>query len=118
MMTQRHVAEHPILIDCSNSKVFEIHSPERTSLVRHLSNKRSRIRQLSMNPNTAWLFGCATRNRLYRFPCHLFSTCDNVWTVNETEEVCLSAVGPLCKMTITICKLLDRCSECRQLRHV
>ena len=41
------------------------------------------------------------------FPCHLFSMRDNVWTVNEIEEVCLSAVGPLCKMTITICKLLD-----------
>src|SRR4029434_3164417 len=53
MMTQRHVAVHPILIDCSKSKVFQIPSPERTCLVRHLSNKRSRIRQLSMNPNTA-----------------------------------------------------------------
>src|SRR4029434_10001314 len=52
MMTQRHVAVHPILIDCSKSTVFEIPSPERTSLVRHLSNKRSRIRQLSKNPNT------------------------------------------------------------------
>src|SRR4029434_4699476 len=28
--------------------------------------------------------------------------------LNETGEVCLSAVGPICKMTITICKLLDR----------
>src|SRR4029434_1260659 len=27
-----------------------------------------------------WRCGCATRNRLYCFPCLLFSTCDNVWT--------------------------------------
>ena len=31
-MTQRHVAVHAILIDCSKSKVFEIPSPERTGL--------------------------------------------------------------------------------------
>ncbi|XP_063816563.1 solute carrier family 35 member C2 isoform X1 [Pseudophryne corroboree] len=27
-----------------------------------------------------WLCGCATRNRLYCFPCLLFTTVDNVWT--------------------------------------
>ncbi|XP_032822781.2 uncharacterized protein LOC116949509 [Petromyzon marinus] len=27
-----------------------------------------------------WLCGCATKNRLYCFPCLLFSTADNVWT--------------------------------------
>ncbi|XP_017295795.1 zinc finger MYM-type protein 1 [Kryptolebias marmoratus] len=27
-----------------------------------------------------WLCGCANRNRLYCFPCLLFSTCDSVWT--------------------------------------
>src|SRR4029434_2101465 len=39
-----HVAVHAILIDCSKSTVFEIPSPERTCLVRHRSNKRSRIK--------------------------------------------------------------------------
>jgi len=39
-----HVAVHAILIDCLKSTVFEIPSPERTCLVRHLSNKRSRIK--------------------------------------------------------------------------
>lgn len=27
-----------------------------------------------------WLCGCATKNRLYCFPCLVFSTADNVWT--------------------------------------
>src|SRR4029434_329707 len=56
MMTQRHVVVHAILIDCSKSEVFEIPSPERTCLVRHLSNKRSRIRQLYMKPKS-WMVG-------------------------------------------------------------
>ena len=27
-----------------------------------------------------WLCGCALRNRLFCYPCLLFSTSDNVWT--------------------------------------
>ncbi|XP_053550665.1 zinc finger MYM-type protein 1-like isoform X2 [Bombina bombina] len=37
-----------------------------------------------------WLCGCATNNRLYCFPCLLFSTTDNVWTTGFSDLKYLS----------------------------
>lgn len=42
--------------------------------------KITRSFQLEWYQRKDWLCGCATKNRLYCFPCLLFSTTDNVWT--------------------------------------
>ncbi|XP_032065573.1 zinc finger MYM-type protein 1-like isoform X2 [Thamnophis elegans] len=47
-------------------------------LQRH--NQKTRSFQTEWYTRKDWLCGCSVRNRLFCFPCLLFSTCGNVWT--------------------------------------
>ncbi|XP_032067022.1 zinc finger MYM-type protein 1-like isoform X3 [Thamnophis elegans] len=54
-------------------------TPELKGLLqRHNQNTRSF--QTEWYTRKDWLCGCSVRNRLFCFPCLLFSTCDSVWT--------------------------------------
>lgn len=54
--------------------------PELKGLLQTTGQKITRSFQTEWYTPKDWLCGCATRNRLFCFPCLLFSTCDNVWT--------------------------------------
>ncbi|KAJ4927571.1 hypothetical protein JOQ06_015296 [Pogonophryne albipinna] len=54
--------------------------PELKDLLQTNGQKITRSFQTEWYQRKDWLCGCATKNRLYCFPCLLFSTCDNVWT--------------------------------------
>ncbi|XP_028677925.1 zinc finger MYM-type protein 1 isoform X1 [Erpetoichthys calabaricus] len=55
-------------------------TPELKGLLQTKGQKANRSFQTEWYTRKDWLCGCPTRNRLYCFPCLLFSTCDNVWT--------------------------------------
>nr|XP_032833154.1 zinc finger MYM-type protein 1-like isoform X4 [Petromyzon marinus] len=54
--------------------------PELEDLLQTKGQKITRSFQMEWYQRKDWLCGCATKNRLYCFPCLLFSTTDNVWT--------------------------------------
>ncbi|KAJ4939399.1 hypothetical protein JOQ06_028848 [Pogonophryne albipinna] len=54
--------------------------PELKDLLQTNGQKITRSFQTEWYQRKDWLCGCATKNRLYCFPCLLFSTSDNVWT--------------------------------------
>ncbi|XP_028998771.1 zinc finger MYM-type protein 1-like isoform X1 [Betta splendens] len=55
-------------------------TPELKGLFQTTGQKTTRSFQMDWYTRKDWLCGCAATNRLYCFPCLLFSTCDNVWT--------------------------------------
>ncbi|XP_005161614.3 zinc finger MYM-type protein 1 isoform X3 [Danio rerio] len=54
--------------------------PELKDLLQTTGQKITRSFQRDWYDRKDWLCGCATRNRLFCYPCLLFSACDNVWT--------------------------------------
>lgn len=54
--------------------------PELKDLLQRTGQKITRSFQRDWYDRKDWLCGCATRNRLFCYPCLLFSACDNVWT--------------------------------------
>ncbi|KAJ6633916.1 hypothetical protein lerEdw1_014256, partial [Lerista edwardsae] len=54
--------------------------PELKGLRQNTGQKITRSFQVEWYQRKDWLCGCATKNRLYCFPCLLFSSTDNVWT--------------------------------------
>ncbi|KAK0139561.1 Zinc finger MYM-type protein 1 [Merluccius polli] len=54
--------------------------PELTGLLQTTGQKVTRSFQPEWYNRKDWLCGCSIRNRLFCYPCLLFSTCDNVWT--------------------------------------
>ncbi|XP_061560982.1 zinc finger MYM-type protein 1-like [Phycodurus eques] len=55
-------------------------TPELKDLLQTTGPKVTRSFQAEWYNRKDWLCGCPIRNRLFCFPCLLFSTCENVWT--------------------------------------
>ncbi|KAF4075810.1 hypothetical protein AMELA_G00223020 [Ameiurus melas] len=54
--------------------------PELKDLLQTTGPKITRSFQTEWYTRKPWLCGCASRNRLFCFPCLLFTTSENVWT--------------------------------------
>ena len=57
-------------------------TPELRGLLQTTGKNVTRSFQTEWYTRKNWLCGCSTRNRLFCFPCLLFSASDNVWTQN------------------------------------
>ncbi|XP_053467751.1 uncharacterized protein LOC128599809 isoform X1 [Ictalurus furcatus] len=55
-------------------------TPELKDLLQTTGQKITRSFHTEWYTRKDWLCGCASRNRLFCFPCLLFTTSDNVWT--------------------------------------
>ena len=53
---------------------------ELRGLLQNTGQKITRSFQTEWYTRRDWLCGCPARNRIFCFPCLLFSTCDSVWT--------------------------------------
>lgn len=62
--------------------------PELKGLLQTAGRKTiTRTFQLEWYTRMEWLCGCAIKNRLYCFPCLLFSTVSNVWTTHGFSDL-------------------------------
>ncbi|MEQ2303158.1 hypothetical protein AMECASPLE_013815 [Ameca splendens] len=55
-------------------------TPELKGLLQSMKQKGTPSFQMEWYTRKDWLCGCSARNRLFCFPCLLFSTCGTVWT--------------------------------------